>query len=96
MDGNEESQRRQERKTERGNIPPQKHPSRSAEAAPGTIVAFLVAFLGGWLAVDEEERPSRRSSSQRTAPQGGGAGMVAFQGVVASEAFPSFLLCWLR
>ena len=81
---NEESQRRgnrQEREREReteGDIPWQKHPSRSAEAAPGAIAALLISFLDGWLEVDEEVRPLRSSSSLRTAAlRGGGSGVAA-------------------
>ena len=38
---------------ERGDVPWQKHPSRSAEAAPGAAIVLLVSFLS-WLEVDEE------------------------------------------
>lgn len=90
--GIEETKKRQ-RKLEQGkarrqckkekkeaDVPWQKHPSRSAEAtAPCAAVAFLVSFLGCWLDVDEERRPSRRSSSLRTAAlRGGGSGVAAF------------------
>jgi hypothetical protein len=73
--GNEE--KRAETK-ERGDVPWQKHPSLSAEAAPGTTIVLLVSFLGGWIEVDGEKNPPRISSSLRTAAlRGGGSGVTA-------------------
>jgi hypothetical protein len=71
---------REARRKKEADVPWQKHPSRSAEApAPCAVVAFLVSFLGCWLEVDEERRPSRSSSSLRTAMlRGGGSGVAAF------------------
>jgi hypothetical protein len=75
--GKGKRERERERETE-GDIPWQKHPSRSPEAAPGTVAALLISFLDGWLEVDEEVRPLRSSSSLRTAAlRGGGSGVAA-------------------
>ena len=71
-----------------------KHPSRSAEAAPGVVAAFIVSFRDGWLEVDDEQRPPRVSSNLRTAAlRGGGSGVVAFLSLRLSLLF---LLCWLK
>jgi len=70
---------RKERKKE-ADVPWQKHLSQSAEAtAPCAVAAFLVSLFGCWLEVGEERRPSRSSSSLRTAAlRGGGSGVAAF------------------